>query len=61
LHARQIAPLLGLPATRRHLSFKSAPAPAAAPSSSSAAAAPHGPDLHAVPNLDAADAARRAA
>jgi uncharacterized membrane protein YqjE len=62
LHARQIAPLLGLPATRRHLSFKSAPAPAATPSSTSpAAAAPHGPDLHAAPNLDAADAPRRAA
>lgn len=61
LQARRIAPLLGLPATRRHLSFKSAPPPAAAPrSSSTAAAAPHGPDHPAAPDPAAADAARRA-
>jgi uncharacterized membrane protein YqjE len=62
MHMRRIAPLLGLPATRRHLSFKSTPAPGAAASSpSSPAAQPHGPDLHAAPDPAAADAARRAA
>jgi uncharacterized membrane protein YqjE len=63
LHARRIAPLLGLPATRRNLSFKSVPPPSAAPSSSSPpAAAPHGPDLHAAPaDPVAADVERRAA
>ena len=62
MHARQIAPLLGLPATRRHLSFKSATPPAAAPSppSSPTAAAPNGPDHHAVPQ-PVADVERRAA
>lgn len=62
LHMRQISPRLGLPATRRHLSFKSASPYAGAPAPSpAAAAAPHGPEHHAAPDPVAADAARRAA